>query len=112
MSDANAEDVISHFDDHPSGLSFGWKDRFNVFVYKRKRKKTKTNESIVKDQFLAFVGIGEQEKGEELQQVLIPSLPDLLSFLNQVLPLCVEARTIGEADEKLHDEVNQVSKAR
>lgn len=108
IPDTEIETVFRHFNDNPCGLRFGCRDNFNVFVFKQKRRKIKSAETALKDQFLALVGIGEQGKGEELQKVLVPALPDLLNFMNQVLPLCVEARKMGEADEKLEDEVNQV----
>jgi len=82
-------------------FQLGKSEEFAVEVYRRvidgtfvAYKNTKTGKVLdipkaidVKDEFLAFV-----EVGGKYHEVAIPTLPDLILFLSQLVPICRELR--------------------
>lgn len=109
VSEADAEE-IGNSDNAKLTISmcFGWKNSFEVIVLNRRERKTKSDRGNVTDQFLVNFVIGHKNGFNEFKQVSIPSLPDLLDLLKQVMPICVEARKQGEIQEKEDEGIGEI----
>jgi hypothetical protein len=89
----DADDELSEcgFFTEPT-IQIGVPEKFHVMIHTRL---TDGKVKEVKDDFVAIVVIGETS-----HQVALPHLPDLLSFLSQVTPICDEIKRSESAKKK------------